>query len=68
MHGQPARNQILVGSSLRQRVSIGIILNQCAASDKFPQQRVKFPALRAMQPKLAHQLLDPGRAFRLSWS
>ena len=49
MHGQPSRNKILVGCGLRQRVAIGIQLNQLPCCDQLLQLRVQFSAGSAMQ-------------------
>src|SRR5579863_10530398 len=65
MHSQPPRNQILVGSSLWQSVTVGFILNQRTAAHEPAQQPIKLPTFRTVQPKLPHQLLEPSRPLRL---
>src|ERR1035438_7686284 len=65
VHGQPSRDQILVGDGLRQRVTVRVALNQRSAGHQFPQELIKVAAFVASQPQLAHQLLESRSALRL---
>jgi len=67
VHAQSSDYGIFPCRSLRNRVAIGIDLQQLPAAHQSLQKFRQFLARRAMNAQFPHQLLKAGAAFRLAF-